>query len=63
MKVLVLGNGFDLYHKLPTRYLEFMHVVKRLKELGEDYNCFYSLFSILLNLFDRQGSTRCFCRQ
>lgn len=45
MKVLVLGNGFDLYHKLPTRYLDFMHVVKRLKELGEDYTrCHYIRF-------------------
>ncbi len=37
MKVLVLGNGFDLYHKLPTRYLDLMNVIKRLKELGGEY--------------------------
>lgn len=31
--VLVLGNGFDLYHFLPTRYVDFLHVVRRLAEL------------------------------
>lgn len=45
MKVLVLGNGFDLYHKLPTRYLDLMNVIKRLKELGEEYKkCHYIRF-------------------
>lgn len=45
MKVLVLGNGFDLYHKLPTRYIDFMNVIKRLKELGEGYKkCHYIRF-------------------
>ena len=27
MNILLLGNGFDLYHKLPTRYDNFLHVV------------------------------------
>ncbi|HIR94402.1 MAG TPA: bacteriophage abortive infection AbiH family protein [Candidatus Egerieimonas intestinavium] len=31
--VLVLGNGFDLYHFLPTRYVDFLHVANRLAEL------------------------------
>ncbi len=26
-KILLLGNGFDLYHKLPTRYDCFLHTV------------------------------------
>ena len=25
--VLVIGNGFDLYHCLPTRYIDFINVV------------------------------------
>ena len=29
--VLVIGNGFDLYHCLPTRYIDFINVVNRLK--------------------------------
>ncbi len=27
MKILLLGNGFDLYHKLPTRYYDFISVI------------------------------------
>lgn len=30
-KVLVIGNGFDIYHHLPTRYIDFLKVVERLK--------------------------------
>ena len=26
-KVLVIGNGFDLYHKLPTQYTDFLYFV------------------------------------
>ena len=29
MKILMLGNGFDLYHKLPTAYINFMHIISR----------------------------------
>lgn len=25
--ILLLGNGFDLYYKLPTKYDNFLHVV------------------------------------
>ena len=28
MNVLLLGNGFDIYHKLPTKYHNFLHVVE-----------------------------------
>ena len=27
MNILLVGNGFDLYHKLPTRYDNFLHTV------------------------------------
>ncbi len=30
MKVLLLGNGFDLYHKLPTTYLAFLKTTEYL---------------------------------
>lgn len=33
--VLVIGNGFDLYHFLPTRYIDFLQAVNRLMELHE----------------------------
>ena len=29
--VLLIGNGFDLYHKFPTKYADFLHVVHFLK--------------------------------
>ena len=34
--VLVIGNGFDLYHCLPTRYIDFINVVNRLLELADE---------------------------
>lgn len=36
--VLIIGNGFDLYHKLPTRYTDFLFLVKNWEE-------FYSLYT------------------
>lgn len=30
MNVLLLGNGFDIYHKLPTKYHNFLHVTELL---------------------------------
>lgn len=35
-KLMVLGNGFDLFHKLPTRYDNFLHVLDFLKEYYTD---------------------------
>lgn len=26
--ILIIGNGFDIYHKLPTRYNDFMFFCK-----------------------------------
>lgn len=34
--ILVIGNGFDLYHCLPTRYIDFINVVNRLMELDNE---------------------------
>lgn len=30
MKILVIGNGFDLAHELPTKYVEFLDFVRKL---------------------------------
>ena len=35
MKILLLGNGFDIFHKLPTKYQNFLHTVNFLKK---EYN-------------------------
>ena len=28
MEILLLGNGFDLHHGLPTKYENFLHVIE-----------------------------------
>jgi hypothetical protein len=33
MNVLLLGNGFDLAHDLPTKYINFMHTVQFLSQM------------------------------
>ena len=34
--ILLLGNGFDLYYKLPTKYADFLHVVTFLQTHRKD---------------------------
>lgn len=36
-KVLVIGNGFDLYHKLPTRYTDFLLFVNHWEDFKNRY--------------------------
>jgi len=45
-KILITGNGFDLYHHLPTKYGHFMSVMKTLEKYdsGKDVN-FEDLFN------------------
>lgn len=45
MNILLLGNGFDLYHKLPTRYDNFLHTVNHLSSVAnEDFNTIADVF-------------------
>ena len=37
-KILIIGNGFDLYHKLPTGYKDFLFFAKHWKEFKEEYD-------------------------
>ena len=32
-KVLIIGNGFDLYHELPTKYTQFIQVLKNIENI------------------------------
>ena len=32
MNILLLGNGFDLHHKFPTAYIDFLHTLQFLVE-------------------------------
>lgn len=34
--ILILGNGFDLAHSLPTRYSDFLEFCKRVTNISED---------------------------
>lgn len=36
-RLLLIGNGFDLAHKLPTRYADFLYVIQKYigKEIKE----------------------------
>lgn len=39
MNILIIGNGFDLAHKLPTRYADFLNWIKAVKyKMEEDYD-------------------------
>ena len=31
MRILLIGNGFDLHHWLPTKYENFLHTINFLK--------------------------------
>ena len=37
-KILIIGNGFDLYHGLPTGYKDFLFFAKHWKEFKEEYD-------------------------
>ncbi len=37
-KILIIGNGFDLYHKLPTGYKDFLFFTKHWTEFKEKYD-------------------------
>ena len=37
-KVLIIGNGFDIYHGLPTRYNDLLFLAEHWKEFYEVYN-------------------------
>lgn len=36
MNILLLGNGFDLYHNLPTKYINFLNTVNFLTTTNQD---------------------------
>ncbi len=38
-RVLIIGNGFDLYHELPTSYKNFVDILKILKRKGGKITC------------------------
>lgn len=37
MNMLIIGNGFDLAHGLPTKYTDFLHFVTEAKEYSDNF--------------------------
>ena len=35
-RILIIGNGFDLAHFLPTKYEHFIHTMKMVEEAPSD---------------------------
>ena len=63
--ILVIGNGFDLYHYLPTRYIDFINVVNRLLVLENEQKlqrCSYVNYMFGANspLFRDEHINRCY---
>lgn len=49
-KILMLGNGFDLAHFLPTKYDHFMHAMRNVENYNKDVPMtFESLYTDLIN--------------
>lgn len=49
-KILILGNGFDLAHFLPTKYDHFMHAMRSVEEYSQDTPMtFQELYTDLMN--------------
>lgn len=51
--ILIIGNGFDLYHKLPTRYKDFLLFANHWNEFKEEYDRQTDLTGILLDEADQ----------
>lgn len=38
MNILVIGNGFDLAHGLPTKYVDFLEMIQCFKSITNEPN-------------------------
>lgn len=43
-RMLVMGNDFDLFHKLPTSYRDFIDIVNRMLELDANHKSYFEFF-------------------
>ena len=51
MDILIIGNGFDLAHKLPTTYIDFLHFFHHIKANFHSPNCSNTLDDIFFNTY------------
>lgn len=45
MNILIIGNGFDLAHQLPTKYTDFLNFMKFINRI-ENFNGTFEKFKI-----------------
>ena len=56
-KILITGNGFDLHHKLPTKYQDFLEIMLKIEAIKEKENyCFDDLFTDIKQKEDLEKS-------
>ena len=48
MNILVIGNGFDLAHGLPTSYKDFLVFIERYKEYYDKSRIIYDFTNITM---------------
>lgn len=56
--VFLIGNGFDLYHKLPTKYYDFMCVAEYLK--NNNFKFPLAIGDIFSKCIDNENITQCY---
>lgn len=52
--ILILGNGFDLFHGLPTKYTDFLTLVK-------NWDGFYQKMSFEFSVYEEKERPNCEC--
>lgn len=45
MNIIIIGNGFDLAHQLPTKYTDFLNFMKFINRI-ENFNDTFEKFTI-----------------
>lgn len=53
MKLVIVGNGFDIAHKLGTRYEKFRDYLKNMTLRNMIFLAFYLVMSFLVQIFGR----------
>lgn len=39
MNIFLVGNGFDFHFGLPTKYINFLHLISYIKNKQIDFSC------------------------
>jgi hypothetical protein len=51
-KILITGNGFDLHHKLPTKYQDFLEIMLKIEAIKEKENYCYDAYGDSINMLN-----------